>query len=164
MTIATQNMAETLREVEAKLKDEHKQLASALLQLEAVQETSELAGILDDLHPLLHQHFAHEEYPGGLYDSLGATTPEFRDRVRELVDDHYRILSVVRSTAERARYGAGEDRRTLLKEGQEIVGWLRRHEEKEHQLAAEARARRQSLHPLEGGLVSKSYSGTPRHC
>ena len=87
---------------------------------------------------MLHRHFQAEEYPGGLYDRLGATSPRFRDDVRELVDDHFRILGTLRGLSSRLRAGDG-DLETILRQRGRIATRLAEHEKREHDMALAAR-------------------------
>ena len=82
-------------------------------------------------------HFAHEEEPEGLYDSLGVCVPEHREALAELVDEHYRLAAAARSLAERGRW-LQERVAALRQEAASLVGVLGRHERREHDLLRQA--------------------------
>lgn len=120
------------------LKDEHKHLRSMLDRLADAPDLATLRQALEEVHPKLHEHFAHEEYPGGFYDRMGACSGEFRNEVRALVDQHYRFLALIRDLSSRAK-DAGEDEvAELQREAQDLVKLLHEHEVVEHELAAKA--------------------------
>ena len=47
-----------------------------------------LPPMLEELHDLLVRHFSHEQFPGGLYEQLGAYGPEHHGTIRELIGEH----------------------------------------------------------------------------
>ena len=93
--------------------------------------------LLSDLHRTLAKHFAHETYPGGFYEAIGACKTEFLGDLRVLVDEHFLLLSTTQSLRERAERGAADEDAF----GQDITGLLERlasHEQREHQLVEKA--------------------------
>lgn len=108
---------------------EHAELKGLWGRLKTAKNPQALLPVLDELHPRLREHFEHEELPGGLYDTLGARSAE----VRDLVDDHFVLLSAVRGLCAEARSPAAGQR--LLKEAAAVAERLRSHEQKELQLA-----------------------------
>lgn len=95
-------MDANLATVRAELSGEHRDIQALTGQLAAVA-AHEAVPLLDRLHDVLLRHFAHEEYPGGFYDALGACSPAARDDLRLLVDQHFLIVSKLQSLRERAR-------------------------------------------------------------
>jgi len=83
----------------------------------------------------LIKHFAHEQFPGGLYESLGAYGPEYHDDLRVLVNEHCWILSSVRGVLERARLANEDNAADILRDVASIVQRLHEHEHKERELA-----------------------------
>jgi len=135
----TQNPdAAAVAEAEASLREEHRQMADLLNRICGETGLPALRTLLDELHTTLKEHYAHEEYPGGLYDSMGALSREFRDIVRQLVDEHYRMLSAVSGLSRRARDSGEQEPKDLIQEAHQIVASLRLHESREHELAAAA--------------------------
>lgn len=125
-----------VREALYQLKDEHKDIMErvrAVLEATSGRTEQNVVDLLDALFDTLRRHFAHEEYPDGLYDRLGACTPEHRDELRELVDEHFNLLATLRGMIERARAG---DRSRLADEARTLAERLREHETKEHALGA----------------------------
>jgi len=132
-------MPQTVEAAEAELHDEHRALRDMVGRVQAAEDVITLAPLLDELHPLLQLHFAHEEYPGGLYDRLGTQAPQFRHDVRQLVDEHFRMLSMIRGLAVRARTPGDDEPAEILDEARRLVAWLADHERREHAMARAAR-------------------------
>ena len=121
-------------EVRAELAEEHRRVMALIARIEAPCDDAELPELLKSLHDLLVNHFAHEQFPGGLYESMGAHGPEHHDTLKVLVREHCEILSAARALVERVR---APDAATggLRGEVSEVVTMLRRHETREHELA-----------------------------
>ncbi|HEY3359523.1 MAG TPA: hemerythrin domain-containing protein [Polyangia bacterium] len=117
------------------LDDEHQQLRRIVGRMREARDTATLAAALDELHPRLKEHFAHEEFPNGLYHSMGALARDHAAEVRELVDEHFQLLSAVRGLADEARRHQGGGPEGLLRNAGAIADRLRAHEEKELKLA-----------------------------
>jgi hypothetical protein len=101
-TVEDDGMDANLATVREELSGEHRDIEALTGQL-AGAGGREATPILDRLHEVLLRHFAHEEYPGGFYDALGACSPAVRDELRVLVDQHFLIVSKLQSLRERAR-------------------------------------------------------------
>jgi hypothetical protein len=125
--------ASPVRRAILELKDEHAQIMGVVDQVANVSDAEALGPLLEKLHGLLKSHFAHEEYPDGLYATMGACTAEYRSDLRKLVDEHFGLLSTVRGMSERARLGHTEG---LVEEAGDLAQRLRDHETHEHALAA----------------------------
>ena len=108
------------------LAHEHATIRTIVDKLRQPQEAPKSAlPLLDELHGTLASHFAHEEYPGGFYETLGACVPEHGEDLRILLDGHFLILSATQSLKERARGAAGDSfDRDLLS----LVDSISRHE------------------------------------
>ena len=121
-------------EVRAELADEHRQVMALVERIQAPCTAQELPDLLSSLHDLLVDHFAHEQFPGGLYESMGAHLPEHHDTLRILIREHCEILSAVRALVERRRNGidVGSDSRADVAE---VIDRLHQHETREHELA-----------------------------
>lgn len=127
----------SLDEVHAELADEHRQIMALVARLESRGHTPELPALLKALHDRLVDHFAHEQFPGGLYECMGARAPQCHDQLQALVRDHCTLLSDARSLVDRARSGQREG---LLSDVAALIAALRDHEEREHRLADSLRA------------------------
>jgi hypothetical protein len=120
--------------VRDELATEHDAIRALVARLRAPGKSQEeAAGLLDELHGRLAEHFAHEEYPGGFYETLGACTHEHGDDLRILVDDHFLLLSTARALRDRAR-GAGADA-SFDQEVSTLTDRISSHERREHALA-----------------------------
>lgn len=90
---------------------------------------------LDELHRLLVNHFAHEQFPGGLYETMGAFGSRWHEDLRGLIQDHCHILSEARAILERARKSTPAERNELQVDVNALIERLAEHERKEHRLA-----------------------------
>jgi len=136
MTPAMPRSRTQLREVLAELVDEHRQLTALLQRLAEHRSIVGLVPLLEELHTMLITHFAHEQFPGGLYECLGVRSPSRHETLRALVREHCVLLSTARGLLERARTAAPADEGALLDDVAALVEQLREHEEKEYRLAA----------------------------
>lgn len=104
-------------------------------RLERHRGLADLSALLEELHELLVDHFAHEQFPGGLYESLGAFDSSHHEELRTLVREHCELLSRTRGVLERSRAAAAADAVALLREVSAVIAQLREHEQREHALA-----------------------------
>ena len=125
----------SLARAHAALEEEHRGLRGLIGRLREVQDTAALIALLDDLHGKLKSHFEREEFPGGLYESMGALGPQHADQVRELVDQHFRFMSLLRSLAAEARRATAASAAPLLRDAAALAERLHTHEVAEHRLA-----------------------------
>ena len=124
-----------LAKAHSDLIDEHRTLRRLLGQLREVKEPAGLAALLDELHGKLRMHIEHEEFPGGLYESMGVLGPRHAHEVRELVDDHFRFLSKVRSLADEVRRAEAPVAARILDEAAGLADQIHSHEAVEQRLA-----------------------------
>ena len=124
----------TLQDVHAELAAEHRRLMALIALIEAERSLAKLPPMLRDLHDLLVDHFAHEQFPGGLYERLGAYGSQHHEDLRVLIREHCGVLSAARALVERSELPQGDDAR-LLDEVAQLLEALRAHELKEHRLA-----------------------------
>ncbi len=100
-----------------------------------------LAPVLEELHTSLIKHFSHEQFPGGMYECMGAYGSRYHDELKVLVRDHCVILSAVRALLEHTRIAERSDEPALLAEVAEVLTHLHEHERREHALADKLMAR-----------------------
>ena len=117
------------------LAEEHRDIMSLVHRLEQHRSLVQLVPMLEQLHALLINHFAHEQFPGGLYESLGAYGSAYHDELRVLVNEHCTILSSVRGVLERARLANETQAAEILNEVATVIKSLHQHEHREHTLA-----------------------------
>jgi hypothetical protein len=117
------------------LAEEHQQIMNLVHRLEQHRSLVQLVPLLEELHALLINHFAHEQFPGGLYESLGAYGSIHHEDLRVLVNEHCVILSSVRGVLERARLANETQAAQILNEVAAVITSLHQHEHKEHRLA-----------------------------
>lgn len=123
-----------LKYVYTELRDEHATLMGLIDQLSAQERIADLLPILEELHDLLIRHFAHEQFPGGLYESMGINGSRYHDDLKVLVEDHCVILTAVRGLLERARISSVQTHKSVLSLRDEVVAKIRDHEKREHAL------------------------------
>jgi len=117
------------------LAEEHRQLMGICERLRAHRILSGLGPLLDELHTLLIRHFSHEQFPGGLYECLGAYGSHHQAELQVLVREHCTILSSVRALLEHTRAATPERTPELLEGVARILEQLADHERREHALA-----------------------------
>jgi hypothetical protein len=121
--------------VVAELEDEHVRIMGLVDELRGHRTLIDLVPLLEQLHSVLINHFAREQFPGGLYECLGAYGSEHDEDLRVLVKEHCLILSAVRGLLERARAAPEEQSSEILGDANEVVESLYKHEQREHELA-----------------------------
>jgi len=94
-----------------------------------------LVDLVDELHSTLVRHFSHEQFPGGLYERMGAYGPEHHGRIRVLVGDHCSILARAGALLERARRSGPAEEADLRADAAALAEAVREHERREHDLA-----------------------------
>ena len=133
--MTTQHDKVAVARVRDELATEHEAIRDLVTRLRAPRRAPQEAfGLLEELHGNLAKHFAHEEFPGGFYETLGACTLEHGDDLRVLVDEHFLLLSAAQSLKERAR-GAGAPDAPFDNEVGALVERIAAHERREHALA-----------------------------
>ena len=135
MTIARTPSGEALAKAHTDLVDEHRALRGLLGRLRELQDPAGLAALLDELHGKLKTHIEHEEFPGGLYESMGALGPRHAHEVRQLVDQHFQFLAKVRSLADEVRGARAPVDERILKDAVGLVEQIHAHEAVETRLA-----------------------------
>ncbi len=128
-------MNASLEDVYAELADEHKRIFSLVARLSETGAQLDLVPLLEQLHELLVNHFSHEQFPGGLYEQLGARGAEHGDQLKVLIREHCEILSSISALVERARAAGTESELELREQTARVIEKLEQHEMKEHRLA-----------------------------
>lgn len=122
-------------QVYSELADEHRELMSLVERIQSHHGIIGLSPLLEQLHTLLIRHFSHEQFPGGLYERMGAHGSRYHDELKTLIEDHCTILSAVRGLLERTRIADETDETRLLGDVGQVLAHLREHERREHALA-----------------------------
>jgi hypothetical protein len=125
----------TFEQVYEELTEEHRELMVLVERVRGLRSIIGLAPLLEELHTALIKHFSHEQFPGGLYECMGAYGSRYHDDLKILVRDHCVILSAVRGLVERTGAADGQDEPALLAEVAEVLAHLHDHERREHALA-----------------------------
>ena len=121
-------------EAEKELRDEHRRLEQLLDRLSAAKNLPTLLATAEELRQALLSHFAHEEYPGGLYDCLQFCLPQHRKELAQLIQDHRDLTAAVWELCQRAR-DPKPSLPTLRKETAQIVKKFHLHEKIEFEIA-----------------------------
>ena len=136
--------ARSLDEIHAELAEEHREIMGLVQRLEAGCSARELPGLLKTLHDRLVDHFAHEQFPGGLYEAMGFCEPAYHDDLRVLVREHCSLLSAARALVERSRAISPREWPGLLEDVAALAGALHAHEHREHGLVEKLKAARRT--------------------
>ena len=126
---------QAFRHAHAAMAEEHVRIMAIVDVLRDVSDPSRHVRTLEELHTLLANHFAREQFPGGLYEAMGAFGSRWHEELRELIRDHCMILSDARSVLERARQATPQTQDTLQTDLIALLDLLCDHEQKEHRLA-----------------------------
>jgi len=129
-------MSACIEETCDSLRGEHDQLRELVDRLKSHETTIGLLLLLVQFHNALIQHFSHEQFPGGFYETMGAFGPEYHDILRYLIKEHCTMLSAVGALIERTRRADPGDEAVLLRDMHAVLRQLGEHEKREHQLAA----------------------------
>ena len=136
MTTPQAVAATGLQQAYSELAFEHKSILALVKRAQDTKDIPTLVPLLDELHDLLMNHFAHEQYPGGFYDSMGATgSKKHQQQLEELLEDHNYMLATLREVLDRAHGRAAHNDEGLLQEVGAVIERLHQHERKEHALA-----------------------------
>ncbi len=127
----------SLARAEGALRDDHRRLEQLADLLQAAKALPALLSAAEELRTALMSHFAHEEHPGGLYDSLKFCVPQHREELAQLVEDHGQITVAVWQLCQSAR-NPKADLQALRREAAQIVKKLHHHEKREHEMAHQA--------------------------
>jgi hypothetical protein len=125
----------TFDQVYGELATEHRELMVLVERIRSFRSAIGLAPLLDELHTSLIRHFSREQFPGGLYECMGAYGSHYHEDLKVLVNDHCVILSAVRGVLEHAQAANAHDEPALLAEVAEVLDRLLDHEQREHALA-----------------------------
>jgi hypothetical protein len=125
----------SFQQVYDELAEEHRELMSLVERIRGHRGVMGLGPILEKLHTMLIKHFSHEQFPGGLYECMGAYGSRHHDELKVLVEDHCTILSSVRGLVERTRTPQARDETALLADVADVLQRLNDHEQREHALA-----------------------------
>jgi hypothetical protein len=137
-------MNPSFQQVYTELADEHRDLMSLTERIRDHRGVIGLRPLLEQLHTLLIRHFSHEQFPGGLYERMGAYGSSYHDELKILVEDHCTILSSVRGLLEPTRTADQEDEPELLGDVAGVLLRLKEHERREHALADKLMALQES--------------------
>lgn len=128
-------MDPSFESVYGELAEEHRELMSLVERIRTHRGVIGLGPMLEELHTMLIRHFSHEQFPGGLYECMGAYGSGYHDELKILVEDHCTILSSVRGLVERTRGHGIQDEAKLLADLDDVLQRLHDHEHREHALA-----------------------------
>ena len=129
-------MRSQLERVTSRMADEHREVMRLVSRLESIDSSFDAVSFLEELHNVLINHFAHEQFPGGLYECMGAYGSSHHEELCELIRQHCDILSCVGGLLERAKNTTSADREGLLSDIEAAVESLDAHERREHRLAS----------------------------
>jgi hypothetical protein len=115
------------------LQEDHERLHVLMARLRTTLDRTALAALLRELPHFLAEHFRREEQPGGLYDAMGVSIPEARGHVGQLVDDHFRLVTIARNLAEEA-LSPSIATPSLQQQAMLVANYIADHEQRERHL------------------------------
>lgn len=128
------HVANSLKEVHSELTQEHRKIMAWVSRLEGERDVKALPHLLAELHAALVDHFSHEQFPGGLYERMGARVPAYQNDIKALIREHCMILSNARALLERSKGVGPGGESELLRDVAHMLQELGEHERREHRL------------------------------
>lgn len=125
----------TLENVYRECAQDHRQLMQLVGRIRERRSIVGLGPLLQKLHDLLIRHFAQEQFPGGLYECMGAYGTRHHEELKVLVREHCVILSAARGLLDSALIAGAEEEPAVLKEVDKVLADLCDHEHREYTLA-----------------------------
>jgi malate synthase len=125
----------TLEQVYGEYAQDHRELMELIAQVRARRGIVSLIPLLEKLHGLLIRHFSQEQFPGGLYECMGAYGTRHHEELKILVREHCVILSAMRGLLDRTLVAGAQDEPAVLNEVDEVLADLCDHERREYILA-----------------------------
>jgi len=120
-------------QVQAALHEDHDRLEKLLGRLDGAKDAGALTAGLEELNQLLTEHFAHEEHAKGFYGLVAARSPEYRQELAAMVDEHRDIIRTLHALVERGKgHAAASD---LAGSARTLSAKLLDHEAREMRLA-----------------------------
>jgi hypothetical protein len=109
-----------------------------LVRVESTRDLSLLIPLLEELHRLLHGHFAREEAPDGLHGIIEEAAPHDLARVKELLDEHEGFLTMILALKDKIRTCLDGPMAEIYRDVQTLCDRLQTHEEIETKLLTDA--------------------------
>ena len=125
----------TLEQVYRECAQDHRELADLAGRAREHRSVVGLVPLLEKLHGLLIRHFSQEQFPGGLYECMGAYGSDYHEELKILVREHCVILSAMRGLLDHAIVAGADDETAVLNEMDGVLAHLRDHERREYALA-----------------------------
>jgi len=125
----------TLEQVYGEYAQDHRELMELIGQVRERRSIINLVPLLEKLHGLLIRHFSQEQFPGGLYECMGAYGTHHHEELKILVREHCVILSEMRGLLDRTLVAGAQDEPAVLNEVDEVLADLCDHERREYALA-----------------------------
>jgi len=133
-------MSESLSNRHSQILDDHRRLGLVLHELENCEQAAEICSQAESLVPWLKRHFAEEEEPAGVFESIERHDPRHSHEIGILVGEHQAMLDQVDALANMARSVKDEPglNPELSESVRAFILALRLHERKENRLLTDA--------------------------
>ncbi|HVS01592.1 MAG TPA: hemerythrin domain-containing protein [Thermoanaerobaculia bacterium] len=125
------------REANDRIEQEHVVLRRLVERLEEANELSRLTALLEELRPLLQDHFRHEEASDGLHAAVAVVAPQRLGSLERLFAEHRQFLRTVDRLLGQAHQLLDGPIAELLRGASQLAWELRCHEESETDLFGE---------------------------
>ena len=129
--------AATLSSAARALSLDHQRVDELVARLRSADELASLVAVLEELGDALVVHFAHEEDPGGIYETMGVASPGLRAPLGDLVNEHYALLADIRALGARGREILERSHLDIRAAARELADRLAAHEAREDVMAAQ---------------------------
>jgi len=130
----------------ARIEETHRRIVNFYLkELAAAQDLGRIRELVEPLPEMLSNHFADEEGPDGLFDSLRARRPTLDSGLKSLQREHRKVLKAVEELRQKVQEAdlleREDDRRERLtdirKQASAFMRIVRRHERTETRLVSD---------------------------
>lgn len=125
-------------DAQASIAADHKALKQTLGILEGTGDLNVILAHLTELLPELEAHFAKEEGPGGMHQTIGDTAPHLLTRLQLIMGEHREFVTSITRTIDRSRSLVDGPIAEVLREVRELCRRLRDHEALETELLGDA--------------------------
>lgn len=113
------------------IEDQHDDIRSVVDALQATDDVRAVAGLLAELEVLLQPHFAEEERPGGMLESIGDSVAS-RDRVVAAIrSDHLQLTNAAHEAIRATRACLDGPVADVLAKARDLCARIQSHERRE---------------------------------
>ncbi len=120
------------------ISDQHKDIRDVLTTLDQTSQLSDVLVLLRELKEVLIPHFAEEERPGGLYETVLTGAPRNAGQLDRLLAEHRELLVELEGLIEQIQLCLAGPVAEAITRARTLQARLRAHEESEGSIVADA--------------------------